>query len=102
MNNKVLSAIAAGFAGTLVMSLLMIIKKVTGVMPDFHGWTAGAFQEDLKFDFKHRKDIERLAIVGESKWEADMSLFCTMFTVAKIQYVDFEKLDEAHAWPAGN
>jgi uncharacterized membrane protein YagU involved in acid resistance len=32
--NKVLSAIAAGFAGTLVMSLLMIIKKVSGVMPD--------------------------------------------------------------------
>ena len=32
--NKVLSALAAGFAGTLVMSLMMIIKKVTGVMPD--------------------------------------------------------------------
>ena len=39
-------------------------------MHDFHGWTAGALWEDLKFDFKHWKDIERLAIVGKSKWEA--------------------------------
>jgi hypothetical protein len=37
-------------------------------MHDFHGWTAGALREDLKFDFKHWKDIiERLATVGESK-----------------------------------
>ena len=28
-------------------------------MHDFHGWTAGALWEDLKFDFKHWKDIER-------------------------------------------
>ena len=38
-------------------------------MHDFHGWTACAFVEDLKFDVKHWKDIERLAIVGESKWK---------------------------------
>ena len=35
-------------------------------MHDFHGWTAGALWEDLKFDFNHWKDIERLAIVGET------------------------------------
>ena len=33
-------------------------------MVDFHGWTAGALWEDIKFDFEHWKDIERLAIVG--------------------------------------
>ena len=30
-------------------------------MHDFHGWTAGALWEDMKFDFKHWKDIEKLA-----------------------------------------
>ena len=69
-------------------------------MHDFYGWTAGALWEDLKFDFKHWKDIERLAIVGESKWEASMAVFCKPFTAAKIQYFDHAKLDEARAWIA--
>jgi hypothetical protein len=69
-------------------------------MHDFHGWTAGALWEDLKFDFKHWKDIERLAIVGESKWEAGMAVFCKPFTAAKIQYFDHAKLNEAKAWIA--
>jgi hypothetical protein len=67
---------------------------------DFHGWTAGALWEDPKFDFKHWKDIERLAIVGESKWEAGMAVFCKPFTAAKVQYFDHTKLDEAKSWIA--
>jgi hypothetical protein len=69
-------------------------------MHDFHGWTAGALWEDMKFDFKHWKDIEKLAIVGESKWEQGMSVFCKPFTSAKIQYFDHEKLAEAENWLA--
>ena len=67
-------------------------------MHDFHGWTAGALWEDMKFDFKHWKDIERLAIVGESKWEEGMSVFCKPFTSAKIQYFDVARSDEAKIW----
>ena len=67
-------------------------------MHDFHGWTAGALWEDLKFDFKRWKDIERLAIVGESKWEAGMAVFCKPFTAAKIQFFDHARLAEATAW----
>ncbi|MCA9102649.1 MAG: STAS/SEC14 domain-containing protein [Pirellulales bacterium] len=67
-------------------------------MHDFHGWTAGALWEDMKFDYKHWKDIERLAIVGESKWEEGMATFCKPFTRAKIKYFDVSQLDEAKAW----
>jgi hypothetical protein len=67
-------------------------------MHDFHGWTAGAMWEDIKFDFKHWKHIERLAIVGESKWEHGMAVFCKPFTSAKIQYFDHTKLEEAKSW----
>ncbi|MEO2048845.1 MAG: STAS/SEC14 domain-containing protein [Pirellulales bacterium] len=67
-------------------------------MHDFHGWTAGALWEDLKFDFHHWKDIERLAIVGESKWEAGMAVFCRPFTMAKVQYFDHTKLEDAKSW----
>ena len=67
-------------------------------MHDFHGWTAGALWEDTKFDFKHWKEIERLAIIGETKWQAGMSTFCKPFTTAKIQYFDHANRDGALAW----
>jgi SpoIIAA-like len=67
-------------------------------MHDFHGWTAGAMWEDLKFDLKHWNDIERLALVGESKWEKGMATFCRPFTKAKIRYFDHEQLEEARKW----
>lgn len=67
-------------------------------MHDFHGWTAGALWEDMKFDLKHWKDIERLAIVGESKWQHGMATFCKPFTSAKVQYFDQDKLAEAEKW----
>ncbi len=69
-------------------------------MHDFHGWTVGGMWEDTKFDFKHWKDIERLAIVGETKWEEGMAVFCKPFTSAKIKYFDHSKLEEAKKWLA--
>lgn len=67
-------------------------------MHDFHGWTAGALWEDLKFDVKHWNHIERLALVGETRWEKGMAAFCKPFTSATIRYFDASKIDEARAW----
>jgi SpoIIAA-like len=72
--------------------------RILFVMQDFHGWTAGAMWEDLKFDLKHWKDIERLAIVGDKKWEKGMAAFCKPFTKASIRYFDVSQLDEAREW----
>ncbi len=65
---------------------------------DFHGWTTGALCEDIKFDWKHFADVERLAIVGERKWEAGMAVFCRPFTRATIKYFDIAKVDKARKW----
>jgi hypothetical protein len=67
-------------------------------MKNFHGWTAGALWEDIKFDLKHFSDIERVAMVGEKKWQQGMSLFCRPFTAARIRYFDHSALDEAREW----
>ena len=72
--------------------------RVLFVMQDFHGWTAGAMWEDLKFDLKHWKDIERLAIAGDKQWEKGMAAFCKPFTKASIRYFDVAQLDEAREW----
>ena len=67
-------------------------------MSDFHGWTLGAVWEDVKFDLFHFSHIERLALVGDKRWEAGMAVFCKPFTTAKVQYFDESKADEATAW----
>jgi hypothetical protein len=64
-------------------------------MHDFHGWSAGALWEDVKFDFRHFAHFDRLAFVGDKRWEANMAVFCKPFTTAKIRYFDFT--DEAQA-----
>lgn len=68
------------------------------VMRDFHGWDAGALWEDLKFDIKHFSDIERLAIVGENRWQQGMTVFCRPFTTAEIKYFPHDELEQARAW----
>lgn len=71
-------------------------------MLDFHGWTAGALWEDIKFDAKHFNDIERIAIVGETKWEHGMAIFCKPFTSAKIRFFDCAVGNEALVWLEGD
>ena len=70
-------------------------------MYDFHGWIGGALWEDTKFDAKHFNDVERLAIVGETKWEKGMTVFCKLFTTAEVRYFDHTKTAEAWDWLAG-
>lgn len=67
-------------------------------MHDFHGWTAGALWKDIRFDARHFGDIERLAIVGEAKWQRGMAAFCKPFTTAKVRYFQHVAEDEARAW----
>lgn len=67
-------------------------------MHDFHGWTMGALWEDIKFDLRHFAHIERLALIGDKKWEAGMAMFCKPFTTARIRFFDESRADEALAW----
>lgn len=78
--------------------------RVMFVMHDFHGWTAGALWDDLGFDLKHFKDIRKLALVGETRWQKGMAVFCKPFTTAKIRFFDASEHEKARAWltaPAG-
>lgn len=44
-------------------------------MSGLRGWDIGAAWEDTKFAIKHFADIERLAMVGEKKWQHGMATF---------------------------
>jgi len=73
---------------------LCVLFDATG----FHGWEAGALWEDIKFDVKHFADIERLAIVGDKKWQHGMATFCKPFTKANIEYFDHADAAKARQW----
>ncbi len=72
--------------------------RIVLVLHDFHGWAAGALWSDTEFELTHSKDIERLAVVGDAKWEQFMAVFCRPFTSASIRYFDHAELDEARHW----
>lgn len=65
---------------------------------DFKGWDAGALWEDIKFSASHFNDIERLAIVGEKKWEKGMASFCKPFTTAKVRFFEKDQAEQARQW----
>ena len=67
-------------------------------LTDLHGWDAGAMWADLKFDIKHFADIERLAVVGDKKWQLNMATFCKPFTKAAVRYFDHTDAVEARKW----
>ena len=67
-------------------------------MTDFHGWDVGAAWEDTKFAIRHYDDIEKLAMVGETKWQHGMAAFCKPFTKAKIRYFDHADASQAREW----
>ena len=63
---------------------------------DFHGWDLHAAWDDFKFGIKHYAGFERIALVGDRRWEEWMATFCKPFTRAEVRYYD--AADEAAAW----
>ncbi len=67
-------------------------------MTDFHGWTMAALWKDFQVGMKHSRDIERLAMIGERKWQAWMAAFCRPFTSARIRYFTHDQANQARLW----
>ncbi len=70
--------------------------RILAQFHDFHGWDMHALWDDVKFSTTHCTKIEKIALVGEKKWEEWMAKVCKPFTMAKIQY--FDSSDIASAW----
>jgi hypothetical protein len=67
-------------------------------LEDFHGEDLHALWDDLKFGLKHYSDFDRIAMVGERKWQKWMVQVSKPFTKAKMRYFDASQIDEAWAW----
>jgi hypothetical protein len=65
---------------------------------DFHGWDLHAAWDDVKFGVRHYSDFERIAMVGDRRWEKWMAALCRPFTGAKVRYFDHAHVEEAWKW----
>jgi hypothetical protein len=65
---------------------------------DFNGWDMHALWDDIKVATKYCTHIERIALVGEKKWEKWMAGVCKPFTMATVKYFDAAEIDSAWKW----
>lgn len=68
---------------------------------EFKGLTPGALWEETKFTFKHFNDIDRIAVLGESRKEKIITEFTKPFTGAEVRFFHTAEIDEAKKWLSG-
>ena len=72
--------------------------RLLALFENFQGWDLQALWDDIKFATTHCTKIERIALVGDKKWEQWMAKVCKPFTMAKIRYFDASEIDAAWKW----
>lgn len=87
---------AAGLKGMVTdedARVLVIVED------DFRGWVGSEEWNDMTFFVRHGGRIEKIAIVGNPKWEERMLMFAGAgFRRAPVRYFTQEQLAEARAW----
>ncbi|HEB69062.1 MAG TPA: hypothetical protein ENI88_05510 [Desulfobulbus sp.] len=67
-------------------------------MQDFKKWEAKAAWDDLKFGIAHEVDFDRIAVVGNSKWQQWMVTVSNIFFSADMRYFSAEEKQKAMDW----
>lgn len=65
----------------------------------FAGWEPGEQWGDVSFFFRHDKDIERIAVVGDPRWRDQMLMFLFAdYWQAEARFFPETDLETARAW----
>lgn len=65
----------------------------------FAGWEPGEQWGDVSFFFRHDKDIERIAVVGDPRWRDQMLMFLFAdYRQAEARFFPETDLETARAW----
>jgi hypothetical protein len=84
-------ALEKAFAGEGKLRVLLLFE-------DFEGWEMQAAWDDAVFGMTHRKDFERLALVGAPSWvEWGMRLFAPMMS-GQVRSFPAGEAGEAWKW----
>ncbi len=71
------------------------------ILDDFHGWDLESMWRELKWDEKHRKSLDRIAVVGDRAWEKWATKLSTWFLPGNVRYFDRPEEPAAREWIAG-
>jgi hypothetical protein len=73
--------------------------KALVVVENFEGFERGADWGDISFLVKYDQQIEKVAIVGDPKWESDLSTFAGAgFRKGQVRFFRGNQLVQARAW----
>ncbi len=65
---------------------------------DFDGWSTAALWEDLKLDWKHKDDFERIVVVAAPRWAEVVTHLFAHFMQGEVRTMPREQLGAAWAW----
>lgn len=73
--------------------------RILVLAEDFAGWERGGAWDDFAFQAQYDPSIEKMAIVGDRRWE-DLALIFTAKDLRRfpIEYFLTGELDKARAW----
>jgi hypothetical protein len=75
--------------------------RILASLDGFAGWERGADWGDLEFLFSHSNEIEKIAIVGESRWETNAMAFAGAgHRRAPVKFFHTQQIKEARHWLA--
>ena len=72
--------------------------KVLAQFENFEGWDMKAMWDDFKFGIEDATKIERLAMVGDKKWEELLANIFKPFMKGEVKYFDQKEIDAAWNW----
>jgi stage II sporulation SpoAA-like protein len=73
------------------LRLLVELKGIQGITP-------AAIWEDLKFDARHFRGCERMALVGDKDWEKHLATLSKPFVAGEVRFFKPAELRSAWSW----
>jgi hypothetical protein len=70
-------------------------------LSDLRGWIPGLLWGDLPVEALRYPHLERIAVVGDPKWQEAMATLSRPFRGARVRYFDLGEIDSARAWLEG-
>ena len=67
-------------------------------LEDLKGWEVKAAWDDFKFGIAHNADFDRIAVVGDSRWQEWMIKVSNLFFAAKMRYFSPGEKQQALDW----
>ncbi len=65
-------------------------------LTEFDGWTSHALWDDFTFGVRHAQDFERIALVGDARWEALVARMANALMNCEVRH--FPAADQQIGW----